>query len=132
MVLNAQFLKNFSTLSLNVLLWDSFYPDALHLTNIFTTTVGGWRVYGGNARGKNKLILKLAKVCEYLESGFDWWRVFSSHFPNSQTKLHWTSCKCRLFFAIFFHQYQQRWCKNSYSEYRCNVIIGALKALCRL
>ena len=30
------------------------------------------------------------------------------------------------------HQCQQRWCENRCSEYRCNVIIGALKALFRL
>ena len=36
------------------------------------------------------------------------------------------------FWGCLFHQYQQRWCENTCSEFRCNVIIGALKALCRL
>ena len=40
----------------------------------------------------------------------------------SRIRQNWLDC----------HQYQQRRCENRRSEYRCNVIIGAVKALCSL
>ena len=120
--------SEFCVLSLSLLLWlhQTSYLTKWLLPNFLLPSFLSWL--------KNVLLMK--KACKILEvfiyclikTYIYVYPIYNSNYQintenSSETSQHSQQKS---------HQYQQHWCQNRCSEYRCNVIIGILKALCRL